>query len=88
MLPQDADGPNISASLAFQPVRGEPGRCMAGAVEAVELLVPGALMEHETVAADAGAERFYDAQQGRSGYGRIGGIAAIAQDIEGGRGGR
>ena len=38
-------------------------------------------MEHETVAADAGAERLYDAEQGRSGYGRIGGIAAIAQDM-------
>ena len=78
---------NFRQPCGFQPIGISPGAGAPRAIEAQHGAI-GLADEDEAVAADAGHVRLGEAENGRGGDGRINRIAALAQHINGGKGGQ
>ena len=52
------------------------------AVDRADLVRAGVVVDEEPAAADAGAEGLGHAEGGRGGDGRVGGVAALGQDVD------
>ncbi len=79
----DAFGADGGVAPVAQRGGRQPGRGAAGPVQGDDLLAPGGFQQDEAIAANAAGLRLGEAEQHRPGDGRIDGIAAAFEDVDG-----